>query len=183
MTRGWILDTGAVFRAADRETVVALLPAAHQQGHRIVVPQHVLLELARQLMVKLAKDQRRAGVARDVDPAQVFQDVREQLEGVEVLPFEQEDAVALLGWLESEAFRVAEHGQPPRPGLVWEHIKLAKAARDGGPPIRKAVRDLPCPSLWQSHSELRVRDRNLEARIRMERGVGQRCAPRRKLRR
>lgn len=135
---GWILDTGAVYNADQRALIVASLGAVRRAGHRVVVPNHVFLELARQEVQHQRKLARLSGLTPElVTPASVVGDLRAQLQNVEYLPFTVEDAMALLAWLDEPLSE------------SWNVLKRRKAVDDGWHPILKALEALPCPACSQ----------------------------------
>lgn len=161
MTNGWILDTGAVYDRAARMAIVKVLPVVRQRGHRIVLPDHVFMELLRQ------ETSYRQRAARDcggdpglVTASNVAADLRAQLTGVEAVGFSQEDGLALL-----------EHVDGLGP-LGWERVKLVRAVEDAWPAVGEAILDLHCghcqrqlrscactPPLWRKEDKGKLKSR------------------------
>lgn len=144
MTQGWILDVGAVYDDEDRQEVVHLLPRVRAIGKRMVLPTHVLMELARQ---EVQVEREFAAYAR-LDPAlvtasSVIAKLRGALNGVEFIDFTLQDAPALLDWLH-------------RPGIgtrAWEERKLRKAVEEAWPPYRAALGARSCPTCTRPASD------------------------------
>lgn len=132
MSRGWILDTGAIYYHQNRTEIVGLLPKIRAKNLRIVMPSHVLMELSRQQIRKRQKDALTYGSSISIDPQDVWDDLMAEMSGVECLSFSDDAAVALLKWLDTQV-------------PLWEQVKLEKAVSDAWLPFREAVLDLNCP--------------------------------------